>query len=117
MMNHCSKDKTSKHGRAYLVFIHVFFGLLIAVSLSLLFGFLVMLLWNAVLPDLLGVKSMTYLQGIGLLLLCRILVGDLGLGKGGHHRRSPEQGWQEYEKRWKETGEKSLHESSKDQLK
>lgn len=42
----------------------------------------VMLLWNAILPDLLGVKHITFLQSAGLLLLCKILFGGFGFGRG-----------------------------------
>ncbi len=39
-------------------------------------GFVVMLLWNAIVPAVLSVASpLTYLQAIGLLLLCKILFG------------------------------------------
>jgi hypothetical protein len=44
---------------------------------------LVMLLWNAILPDLLRVQHITYMQAIGLLLLSRILFGGFGFpGRG-----------------------------------
>lgn len=41
-------------------------------------GWVVMALWNAVLADALGAKPLTYWQGLGLLLLCRILFGNWG---------------------------------------
>ncbi|MDR2056473.1 MAG: hypothetical protein LBQ10_11500 [Desulfovibrio sp.] len=44
------------------------------------FSLAVMLLWNAMLPNLLGVADINYLQAAGLLALCRILFGGLGLG-------------------------------------
>jgi hypothetical protein len=52
-------------------------------ALFAVFSLLVMLLWNAVLPGLLGVGSLTYLQAAGLLLLCRVLFGGLGHGLWG----------------------------------
>ena len=48
--------------------------------IPLLFGVLalvVMLLWNAILPDVLQTRPLTYWQALGLLLLCRILFGGL----------------------------------------
>ncbi|HND87347.1 MAG TPA: hypothetical protein PK971_03410 [Saprospiraceae bacterium] len=48
----------------------------------LLFGWMVMLLWNAILPDVLGVKALNYWQALGLLVLCRLLVGGIGGGRG-----------------------------------
>jgi hypothetical protein len=44
------------------------------------FSLMVMLLWNAVLPTLLGAPDINYLQAAGLLALCRILFGGLGPG-------------------------------------
>lgn len=41
-------------------------------------GWVVMTLWNAVLVDSLGAKSLGYWQSLGLLLLCRILFGNWG---------------------------------------
>ncbi|MCF0058660.1 hypothetical protein [Dyadobacter sp. CY356] len=42
----------------------------------------VMLLWNAILPDLLGTKHINFWQSAGLLLLCKILFGGFGFGRG-----------------------------------
>ena len=54
-------------------------------ALLALFSLAVMLIWNAILPSLMAVGSLTYLQAAGLLLLCRILFGGLGMGLRGHH--------------------------------
>ena len=52
--------------------------------LAAFFGFtaLVMLLWNATLPAVLGVKTISYLQAMGILVLSKILFGGFH-GKGG----------------------------------
>lgn len=42
------------------------------------FGAIVMGLWNAILPAVLGVKTITFLQALGLLLLSKILFGGFG---------------------------------------
>lgn len=57
----------------FLLFILAFF----------LVGWVVMLLWNAILPELLGVKDIRYGQALGLLVLCRILFGSFGFKGGG----------------------------------
>ncbi len=49
-----------------------------------LFGELVMHLWNWLMPALFGLKLITFWQALGLLVLCRILIG--GLGGGGSNR-------------------------------
>lgn len=52
-----------------------------------LFGEIVMHLWNWLMPTLFGLKMITFWQGLGLLVLCRILVGGLGGGSNNHRRR------------------------------
>jgi hypothetical protein len=47
-------------------------------------GEVVKLLWNWLAPMLFGLRAITFWQAIGLLALCRILFGGLGLGGGGH---------------------------------
>ena len=50
------------------------------------FGGIVMLLWNWLLPPLFGVPELTLLQAFGLLVLCRMLFGGFGGGGGGGHQ-------------------------------
>jgi hypothetical protein len=47
-------------------------------------GEIVRLLWNWLLPPLFGWREITFLQGIGLLALCRILFGGFRLHGGPH---------------------------------
>ncbi len=56
--------------------------LLIAVVLFVALGLLVMSLWNALLPAIIGVKSIDFWQALGLLVLSRILFGGLGFRPG-----------------------------------
>jgi len=49
-------------------------------------GAVVMFLWNALLPEILGLKSISYWQALGLFALSRILFGNFGFGK---RRRPP----------------------------
>lgn len=44
----------------------------------------VMLLWNGLLPDIFGLKTINFWQAAGLLLLCKILFGG---NSWGQHRR------------------------------
>src|SRR5229473_2911025 len=52
-------------------------------------GEIVLHLWNWLLPPLFGWRQITFWQALGLLLLCRILFGGLGV-RGSHrsHMRS-----------------------------
>lgn len=43
---------------------------------------IVMLLWNCLLPEILGVKSITYWQSMGILVLSKILFGGFHFGRG-----------------------------------
>lgn len=65
----------------------LFFG---AIAVTV-FGFIVMGLWNAILPAVLGVKAITFLQALGILLLSKILFG----GFGGHSRWRGSPAWKE----------------------
>ena len=49
-----------------------FIKLLVMLALG---GLVVMLLWNAILPELLALKLITYGQAVGLIILVRILTG------------------------------------------
>ena len=53
-------------------------------------GEVVMKLWNWLLPPLFGWRQITFWQGLGLLALCRILFGGLGIhgsGRSNFRRR------------------------------
>jgi hypothetical protein len=56
---------------------------ILGAGLLFLFGYVVMLLWNWLMPDIFGLKKIDYWQGWGLLLLSCILFGRLGGGGGG----------------------------------
>ncbi len=51
-----------------------------------LVSYLVMLLWNHTLPDILGTQTITYWQAMALFFLCKIL---FGFGGGGPRRGGP----------------------------
>lgn len=51
-------------------------------------GTIVMQLWNWLLPPLFGWHQITFWQGFGILVLCRILFGGFGFhGRSGFRRR------------------------------
>ncbi len=57
-------------------------GILLAGLLAFLLGFVVMLLWNWLMPVIFGLPEITYWQGWGLVLLAHILF------KAGPHRHN-----------------------------
>jgi hypothetical protein len=54
-------------------------------------GWTVTLLWNWLVPPLFGLRTVTFWQALGLLVLCRILFG--GFGGHSHHRPSLRDRW------------------------
>ncbi len=61
----------------------VLFGLLAGLLGTAVLGAVVMLLWNAVMPEVFGLAVITFWQAVGLLLLAHILLR----GWGPWHRR------------------------------
>jgi hypothetical protein len=60
----------------------IFIPVAVAAFLSLI-SFVVMSLWNELLPGILHVSAITFWQAMGIFILCKIL---FGFGKGGHNR-------------------------------
>lgn len=81
-------------------------GLIAAGVLAFLFGWLIQLLWNALLPQLFGWKAITYWQGVGLFLLVKLFFGFGGHGSpgGGKKKHSCEE-WEDWdEDEWEDGG-------------
>jgi Ca2+/H+ antiporter, TMEM165/GDT1 family len=58
--------------------------LVFCTAFVMLFSFIVMSLWNAILPAVLGVKMITFWQALGILVLSKILFSGFG---GFAHKR------------------------------
>ena len=77
-----------------------------------LFAWVVMLLWNALIPDLFKGPEVTYGQTFGLLILSKILFS--GIGKGGqmHHHPLPPPGTRRsdyYREHWRKRFESKVN--------
>jgi hypothetical protein len=59
------------------------------------FGFAIMQLWNWLMPAIFGLKAITFVQALGLLVLSKILFG-------GFHRHGGGRGWKrgQWDARW-----------------
>jgi Ca2+/H+ antiporter, TMEM165/GDT1 family len=68
-----------------LMFITLFLAAIIV------FGAIVMGLWNAILPAVIGVKAITFIQALGILVLSKILFG--GFGRRGGWQRGRHDQW------------------------
>lgn len=78
-------EKCSSRGK--LIIIHVFAGIAMAISFGLIFGYFVMLLWNFLMPDIFGLKEITFWQGSAMVILCRLLFGSCGYREHGHRKK------------------------------
>ena len=104
------RDRKSSGGFDFIKLIGVVILIAVIVSAA---SAVVMFLWNAILPDVTGVKPLTFWKAMGLLVLAKILFGGIGKIFGGkrysrrkHWRNkwmkmSPEER-REAKMRWKE---------------
>ncbi len=65
----------------------VFFALFV-IAMLFLVGYIVMLLWNWLMPELFGLSTITYWQAFGILILAKIIFGfGGGNGPGKSHKK------------------------------
>jgi hypothetical protein len=100
-------------------------GIFLAVIFAFLFGYFVMLLWNWLMPALFGLPEITYWMGFGIVLLARLIFGNLTPGnhkkddhKSRYYRsrcRSDKNGkwkswkkWHHYDEFWEKEGEQAF---------
>ncbi len=58
--------------------------ILFAAAAGIVFGNVVVWLWNALIPEIFHANTINFWQGIGLLVLARLLFGGFGHRWGGH---------------------------------
>jgi len=105
----CHAPAGACDSRAGRIAAHVAGGLALAAVHAIVFGWVLAFLWNRILPDLFGLRAITYWQSVGLLVMARILVGGLHGGRGRRRRHRPGPGpWQDYEAWWREEGRASF---------
>ncbi|MFT5859171.1 MAG: hypothetical protein ACI865_001269 [Flavobacteriaceae bacterium] len=100
----------------------IVFGIVAITGLAILFGFVVMWLWNWLMPELFDLPKVTYWQAVGLVILLKILIGGCGgRGKSSHSHSHKKGGacddrsdkkkdfskWEHYDKFWEEEGDKA----------
>lgn len=49
----------------------------VAICAVLAFGWITMFIWNCVMPALFGLPALSFVDGVGLYILCRLLFGGL----------------------------------------
>ena len=92
----------------------IIFGAIAITGLAILFGFIIMWLWNWLMPEIFGLTTLSYWQAVGLFILFKLLLG--GCGGGGKSSKSSNRKcddnsksdfskWKHYDKFWKEEGD------------
>jgi hypothetical protein len=61
--------------------------ILLVTAIFFLLGFVVMALWNWLMPTIFGMHTITYWQAFGLLILSKIIFGGFRGGRGRGHGR------------------------------
>ncbi|WP_231458713.1 hypothetical protein [Pedobacter sp. Leaf132] len=74
------RNRKFSKGKKFIFFLPVI--ALIAAAL----GFIVMYLWNWILPEVTHAGRLNFWQALGLLVLCRLLFGNFNKGGGGGNR-------------------------------
>jgi hypothetical protein len=82
-------------------------GIFLAALFALLLGIVVQWLWNWLMPDIFGLKQITFWQAVGLLFLSKLLFGGLRHHHGPPHprkrlSRDRTDHWRQYKRFWEE---------------
>lgn len=107
-------------------------GVLLAAIIALIFGFLVKILWNWLMPVIFGLPEIGYWQAFGIVILGKLIFGGFGSRHDNHHdhfhRRINDRwhswlgvsedkagksgyssgDWQYYQKFWQEEGQEAF---------
>jgi len=76
------------------IFRWIFAGIIAIPVIAAIFGAVVMLLWNALMPQLFALPALNYWQAAGLIILTHLLFGNIGGQHGGHRGRGDKQFFQ-----------------------
>lgn len=103
----------------------IIFGIIAGIGLATLFGYVIMWLWNWLMPEIFGLTTLTFWQAIGVFVLCKFLLGGCGgFGSSSSSSKKSEcktdskgefSKWKHYDKYWKEEGNQA-YEAYKDRL-
>lgn len=105
----------------------VLLGAIGITGLAILFGFVIMWLWNWLMPLIFGLTTLTFWQAVGLFILFKLLLGGIGGGTSSHktsdkskhkcksNSKSDFSKWKDYDKFWEEEGDELFNEYLKRQ--
>ncbi len=96
----------------------VVLGVIGAGVFALVFGWLVMIVWNWIMPTLFHLTQIGYWQAFGIVVLAKLIFGGIGGGRGGPHRNpwrgNPWEGrhgrddWRYYREYWEKEGRQAF---------
>ncbi len=97
---------TSRAGRVLHFAGHAVVGLAVVVAVALVFGWVVMTAWNAVIPATFSLPALTFWPAVALLVLGRVLTGRFHhRHRGRHHGYRAMSGRAEFDRWWDDEGE------------
>ena len=120
-IEHRVKSKAEKFFRG---FFKVIFIAIAIIAFILLFGYVFMLLWNWLMPEIFGLPILSYWKAVGILFMAKLVFGSFG--EKGHKSRSKKphkrfkkgkwdncrgdfSKWELYDDFWKEEGENAFN--------
>lgn len=98
----------------------ILLGIIAVTGLAILFGFIIMWLWNWLMPEIFGLTTLNYWQAVGVFILFKILLGGCNFGNDNSSKGSKNEcksksksdfsKWKHYDNFWKEEGNKAYEE-------
>jgi len=99
----------------------IVFFIILGIAIAFIVGYIVMLLWNWLMPQLFGLPQVDYWQALGVLILAKIIFGFGGGDGPGSSSKSKKKSnsrrcrtfrkdfseWQYYDAFWKEEGQQA----------
>jgi hypothetical protein len=79
---------------------YIILGAIAAAAFAFVFGYLIMLLWNWLMPTLFGLTTITFWQAVGIAFLARLIFG--GGKHGSHHTPSRSYHKKKFFDKWKD---------------
>jgi hypothetical protein len=103
----------------------IIFGAIFIVGLAILFGFVLMWLWNWLMPEIFDLPELSYWQAVGIFILSKLLIGGFGSDSGSKSSSKSDNNcekkskkdfskWKNYNKFWEEKGESYYEEYMED---
>ena len=68
-------------------------GIIFAVLMAFLFGYVFMRLWNWIMPEIFGLGTITFWQGFGLIILGKILFSGFGFKHSHDEKKKNKKGF------------------------